>query len=199
MIVETASAVVAAVAAVGAVYYARDTVKLALQGGRDAREQHAEQIAELRAANEASAAQHRIEMEARISAAEVRFNDRRMEQLQRVSDLVAEFIDAGLVEARDGPPIMAPDDPDPIKPSRLPALYSRLRTEVVALTMYGGIDLREQLTQPTFDIRAAAVRAWKGGNTLLALIADIAEKTSEAVLAETNTGDPPQSGGTSPQ
>ncbi len=199
MIVETASAVVAAVAAVGAVYYARDTVKLALQGGRDAREQHAEQIAELRAANEASAEQHRVEMDARISAAEARFNDRRIEQLQRVSDLVAEFIDAALVEARDGPPITAPDDPDPIKPSRLPALYSRLRTEFVALTMYRGIDLRDQLTQPSVNIRASALLAWKEGNALLARIADIAEKTSDDVLAETNTGDPPEPGGTDPQ
>jgi hypothetical protein len=188
VVVETASAVVAAVAAVGAVFYARDTVKLALKGGQDAREQHAEQIAELRAANEASAAQHRIEMEARISAAETRFNDRRMEQLQRVSDLVAEYVDAGLSEARDTPRARASDGPDPIKRSRLPALYSRLRTEIIALTMYGGIDLRDQLTQPTFDPRASANRAWKEGNTLLALIADIAERTSAEVLAaETHT------------
>jgi hypothetical protein len=66
--VNTVAAVVAALAALGAVWFARSTVLEAISGRRESREAHHEEMRDLREEREAAAERHEAEMRERASA-----------------------------------------------------------------------------------------------------------------------------------
>jgi hypothetical protein len=132
--VETISGVVAAVAAVGAVYFARDTVQQSIEGRKDADKHHDAQIAEMKAATVASAEQHRIEMKDRNRLAEADKRNQQLMQLDRVAELLRQIADVARDEHRNHPEPLAPGHTG----SKLPIMCMRLEN---ALHVLVGLDL----------------------------------------------------------
>ena len=132
MSVETISGVVAAVAAVGAVYFARDTVNESIAGRKDADEHHEAQIAEMKATTLASAEQHRIETRERLLAHDAELTSDKLGELRRVGDLVLQIYEIAYAENRSKPGDLVPGHGG----SRLPPICIRL--EIAFPMLYGG-------------------------------------------------------------
>jgi hypothetical protein len=87
-----------------AVHWARQTVKDGETASREAADRHDEQIAEMRAATTAAAAQHSAEMADRERLAAVENADRQLVQLERISDLIMDILNRAREEHINPPP-----------------------------------------------------------------------------------------------
>lgn len=181
MSVETISAVVAAVAAVGAVYFARDTVKESVAGRKDAAKHHAAQIAEIKAATAASAEQHRIEMADRVRAFEAERALELITQLQRVHDHLFEYVDAAQSELLDPPEVVQGEDGTTFSATRLPAQYIRLRSELVILSQLDGPDMRDAVPAPDPADLASSTKVWKEALDLLIQIGEVLDRAKPQI------------------
>lgn len=193
-IASTLFAAIAAVATVIAVAFARKTVTESETATQTAADQHREQLQamnmatesqvnELRRATAASKVQHEIEMEDRARATQTAEGNRQIAQLQRVADLLVDYADTAKSELIKPAPVFTLESDGTslrVSSTRLPAIYSRLKLEMTALRMYGGIDLTSGLTEPSrFDI-ATVRRCWNEAQQLIATVADIAQDAAVA-------------------
>lgn len=115
--------IVAAVAALLAVYFARKTVGEAEEARRESRKAHAEEMAEMRAAGEAAAAQHRAEMAERQRAFDADLVLRRLAQLEQISALLLHLVEVARTEYFEPPPpLHLEGGAKVVTTTRLPAL-----------------------------------------------------------------------------
>lgn len=201
-VASTLFAAIAAVATVIAVKFARKTVTESEAATRMAADQHREQLRAMKLATEsqvneiqrataASEVQHQVEMEDRARATQTAEGDRQIAQLQRVADLLVDYADTAKSELANPAPIFTLETEGAslrVSSTRLPAIYSRLKLEMTALHMYGGIDLTSGLTEPSRFDTATVGRCWNEAQRLIADVAGIAQAaavaTEEQVAAE---------------
>ncbi len=127
--------VVAATATVWAVVYARRTVAEAQQGRAEAREAHAAQMAETSRATAAAAEQHRAEMDDREQFGDAEALNRRIVELERISELLLQIVDVARDEHRQPPERLG----TAVTGSRLPAMLRRLQNAVAAFVALDGV------------------------------------------------------------
>ena len=164
--VDNVAAVVAALAAVAALYYARDTVRLALKGSKEARQQHDAQIAEMTAATEASAEQHRREMLDRRIAFDHDMAVRRLAQLQRVAEALLAVINAARQERMSESAKLDLGNGRLLSATPIMALQAELRIEVRVLRQLRGPDLSDVIPALARDDQARDLeRLWFDGLT----------------------------------
>jgi hypothetical protein len=166
--VDGIAAVVAAIAAVAALYFARDTVRLALTGSREARQQHDAQIAEMTAATEASAEQHRREMLDRRIAFDHEMAVRRLTQLQRVAEALLAVINAARQERMSESAKLDLGNGRLLSATPIMALQAQLRIEVRVLRQLRGPDLDHVIPPLARDDQSRELeRLWFDGLTAL--------------------------------
>ncbi len=135
-------AAVAALAALAAIYYARETVTQARKANREAAKANAEeaaahlkQLAAMKeatdatiAATEAAADQHKATLAAELSL-------RRMEQIERISELLLTVADVARDETSNPPEKLSPG----VAGSRLPVLHRHFGNAVRILELITGV------------------------------------------------------------
>jgi hypothetical protein len=126
--------VLAAVAAVIALRFARATVKESQQARADNQLAHMEEMSEAARQTLAAAQQYQAEATERARAEAAALVDRRLEQLERISDLLLLIVDVARDETRAPPERLGPG----ITGTRLPAILMRLENAVSVLDSLGG-------------------------------------------------------------
>lgn len=112
-----------------AVHWARQTVRDGETASREAADRHDEQIAEMRAATTAAAAQHQAEMADRQQMAALETADLLLAQLERISDLIMDILN----QAREED-IHPPDNVGPgLTGSKLAPMCIRLENALAAI------------------------------------------------------------------
>jgi hypothetical protein len=152
VLADTIIAAAGASASLAAVVYARKTVAESIQGRKDGGKAHREQMAELAKARQdasqqsgaqllemvnagsAAANQHAVEMDDRRRMAETEAQNRRIVQLERISELVLEIVDTARAEFRDQPPPLSPGHTG----SRLYGMFRRLNNALASFAALGG-------------------------------------------------------------
>lgn len=176
--VNAGASILAAVAALVTILYARATVREARDGRRENRGAHLEEIAEMRqattaavaeqqAATEASAAQHRVEMAERDRALAAELAVQRLTQLDRISELLLLLADVARDEARNPPERLAPA----ISGTRLPGILRRLRNAITVLEALGGPEL--------LAAGPLARRGYGGGSDAVSFLGDALDALEE--------------------
>lgn len=170
MTVETIASVVAAVAAVGAVYFARDTVREAIKDRDVASKRHQEQISQLTSLLGATKAAHDEEASDRRRLYDHDLIIRRVAQIQRISDTLSELMDAARSEWSNATPRYDLGNGRMLAATPVMALQTRIRLEVQVLRSLGGPQLIEDWIPPLErdDDRAGLLRLWTS-NGLTAL------------------------------
>ncbi len=133
-------AVVAALAALTTIWYARATVREARAARQEASDAHREELAEQRRALEASTAAHQEQMRERQRAFATEIKLQRIVQLERVAVVLTDLADTARAEAID-PPGRPVTDQAGRRMTRIPAVLGRLRTAVALLDALGGPEL----------------------------------------------------------
>ena len=134
-LVSAIATVVAATATVWAVVYARRTVAEAQKGRAEAREAHAAQMAEISRATAAAAEQHRAEMDDREQFGDAEALNRRIVELERISELLLQIVDVARDEHRHPPERLG----TAVTGSRPPAMLRRLQNAVAAFGALDGV------------------------------------------------------------
>jgi uncharacterized membrane protein len=171
--VNAVSAVIAAIAALVTIYFARQTVAEARQARAESATAHAEEIARMRhaadatiaeekSAMEAAAAQHKDEMVERQRALATELTLRRLEQFERVSELLRMIAHAAQ-DALMTDPALSGGKPR----SRLPALLYHLRA---AVRIFHLIDGSLELPKAGALARRGYVATWTANDYLTAAL-----------------------------
>jgi hypothetical protein len=137
----TIFAAVAAIAAVLAIKYARDTVAVARDANKESAKANAEaveargkQVAAMNAATEATIASSAAAAERRKLALAAELSFRRMEHIERLSDLLRTIADVARAESRNSPEPLAPRHTG----SALPVLHRHLGNSVRIMQLVTG-------------------------------------------------------------
>lgn len=174
--VNTISAVVAAVAALGAVWIARTTVLEAITARRESRDAHFEEMNELRAEREAAAERHRAEMLERDASFVADLQLRRVVQLEVISGLLLHLVEVAREEYFHPP---APVDVteqglgEMVTTTRIPAIRLRLDAAVAAFNKMGGTSGDVKLPEPGRGEKASSLRALGDGVSALHVVKDL--------------------------
>ena len=177
--VNTLSAVVAAVAALGAVWFARSTVLEAITARRESRDAHGEEMKELRAERAAATERHRAEMLERDATFVADLALRRVAQLEVISGLLLHMVEVAREEYFHPP---APVDVTEqglgqmVTTTRLPAIRLRLDAAVAAYNKLGGASGDLKLPEPGRGEKASSLRALGDGVTALILGKDLVQR-----------------------
>jgi hypothetical protein len=162
----TAAAVVAAIAALATVLYARKTVQEAQATTKqlgEIREATDRALIEQKATTDALGTAHREEMDERERAFEAELTLRRLAQVEQVSALFLHVVEVARSECLDLEPPHRQDDPRSRSASRLPAILARLRTAVTVLRELGGPDLSAKVPAAGHADRTTSQRIWDEG------------------------------------
>jgi len=165
------ASLVAAGAAVLAIYFAKQTVSEAKRGSDEANAAHQEQMAEARRLLDATAHAHVSEMAARERDAEAERVVQRLAQLSAITDVLRELTDI----ARDEevrPPVRTPTN-QPL--SRVPSRISKLRA---ALSIY------ERLGGPFMNQASQLANIGYNGGTPLMQVLGLAQSALEEAIAQ---------------
>jgi hypothetical protein len=132
--VSALATVIAASAAVIALRFARATVKESQEARGANQLAHYEEMEEASRRTLAAAQQYQAEVAERAQAEAAHLIDRRLEQLERISDLLLLIVDVARDETRNPPERLGPG----ITGTRLPAILMRLDNAVSVLESLGG-------------------------------------------------------------
>jgi hypothetical protein len=130
------ASVVAAIAALMAVRYARETVRESRAGRTDARRDHAESLREQRALLDAAHRGHEDEMAEREKALARELALQRIVQLDRVGRALIRLTEVARAEAITPPPAL--DPVQPIRLSAIPSVVAQLRMALRLFNRLGG-------------------------------------------------------------
>ena len=150
--------VIAALAAMLAVWYARATVVIARDARSDASRAHAEQMARQAALLEATRSAHKQEL---IFRAEQLVRDlwlQRLTRLGRLQDLLGEAADVGRAEIEAPPPRI---HGQPGTWTRVTGALLRVEAELSILQLLG-CELPSDIRKTATECRRVAARSWSG-------------------------------------
>jgi hypothetical protein len=133
------ASLVAAGAAVAAIWFAKRTVSEAKRARREANAAHAEQLAESRRLLEATTEAHRIEMAARARDFEAERIVQRLAQLRAITDVLRELTDIARDEETH-PPLRTQAN-QPL--SRIPSRLAQLSAALSIYQRLGGPPMKE--------------------------------------------------------
>jgi hypothetical protein len=133
------ASLVAAGAAVAAVYFAKQTVSEAQQASRDASAAHAEQMAEEKRLLEATVAAHESEMAARERDFAAERVVQRLAHLRAITDILRELTDIARDEQAHPPPRTEINQPL----SRIPSRLAQLNTALSIYQRLGGPPMKQ--------------------------------------------------------
>ena len=165
----------AAVAALVAVLYARETVIDARQARKEASADHRDQMAEERTAMEAATAAHHEEMAERRRSLDAEVTLQRIVQVERVADVLVDLMDAARAEGIAPPPFF---EASTIRATRIPGLLSRLRAALALLDALGG--------PPLLGASGIANTGYGGGSSPTPLIGSTLDALREIELLAHN-------------
>jgi hypothetical protein len=171
-LVGLAFAALAAFFAGRAVHYARQTVKDGEAASEAAATRHAEQVAEMRSLLTATHNAHQEEASDRRRLYDHDLIVRRVAQMQRISDVLADLIDAARAEWTDPTPRYDLGSGRMLAATPIMALQERLRLEVQVLESLGDPKIADWVPPLTRDDDAPGLqRLWTSeGLTALARI-----------------------------
>lgn len=171
----TGSAVVAPVAALGAVAVVSRTVRAANAGRRESHAAHEEEMRELHDERKAAAERHVAEVRQRAAAFEADLALRRLAQLEAISALVLLMVDVARQEYLDPPkPVDVTEGfRQMVTTTRIPAIRIRLQTAIEVFNKLGGTKLDVRLPQPGRGEQVGSMRVWGDGVDILSAIDDL--------------------------
>lgn len=168
--VSAIATVVAAVAALVTIYFARKTVLESTEARRDSHNAHVEEMAETTAATKAAAAQHRAEMDERKRTFEADIVLRRLAQLEQVSELLLHLVEVARTEYFQPPEPLRLEGGQVVTTTRVPAIQARLRTAVAILKKLGGPDFTAKLPASSRGDEPSSMRVWTEAINLMVTI-----------------------------
>jgi hypothetical protein len=177
-LVSAGATVVAATATVWAVIYARRTVAEAQEGRAEASAAHEAQMSEMGRAIAAAAEQHRTEMADRNQVAKTEAVGRRVEQLERMSELLLQIVDVARNEHCHPPEPLS----EAVGGSQLAAMLKRLQNAVAAFVELGG-----SYPERTGEL---ARRGFGRGDQAIRLVGEGVDALSEIAMITLGLGGP---------
>jgi hypothetical protein len=200
--VDSVAAIIAAVAALVTVYFARKTVTESVTAREDSRKSHQEVMAASAEATAAARAQgeeltsqlrdaSQAELAERARSLAADLAVRRLGQLNQVSATAFEIARQAQSEVANAPGTIDLGGGRNITNTRIPAMSARLRTQVEILKAMGGPDLTNRLPETGRGDQASSLRIWGVATDLMLAIELVVSSQDERLrVAPTSLGAP---------